>query len=757
MKFAKTLQEEEVAEWQDYYLDYKLGKKKVKAVQRAIKQLPDLRSQSSTSLQAIQEVDTRRADFFKFLDEQLKKINDFYRAEEQEAARRAELLREQLQTLAEGRRNAALSAVPQPAPTENGNGNGHQAKPSPPPSPSRPTFRQRLMRTISEQKHAVQHAFGHHSTWVPNEHQRDYSRKPERLPPHHVAKRRLKALMQEEYRHLEMIRSFSDMNRTAFRKIIKKYLKETWSLDTGDRVTYMDDKVNKAYFVTSEEVQKLFDEYERLYAEHFERENRKVAASKLRARNVKPMQYVAPCGRAGFAYGAAFVLAILGIVYGAEDLFGVQPYSGQAVYLLQLYGGWFLVLYMAALFVVACAVFNRYRVNYGFIFELDPKSALNWFQMSEIVAWLFLGLGLVMALNFAFQVGGVYFYRYWFVVLMTGTILALALPAPFFYHRARKWIFFTLGRQLIPLFIHVEFRDFLGGDILCSLTYSLGNLFLFACVYDHEWNRPSQCSSSHHWGIGIMTCIPGLIRALQCLKRFWDEKAAFPHLVNFGKYCFTIGQYAFLCVYRLNVTKDWTLALFATVASVNSIYCIVWDIQYDWSLGNFEAKHWGLRETLIFRKHAWVYYVAIVIDVILRLNWIPYCIWTKDAQHASIVSFIVGFSEVSRRGMWIIFRLENEQAANIERRKAVRDMKLPYKFISPASGPLQLDSTPAVEAATAPSLESQTTPTTPAASTLSRIGTRMRTAHVHDYQRRPESTREERYVGDDDDDDDDDE
>lgn len=220
--------------------------------------------------------------------------------------------------------------------------------------------------------------------------------------------------------------------------------------------------------------------------------------------------------------------------------------------------------------------------------------------------------------------------------VLLGNIVVMSIPAPVLYHKARKWLLFTLGRQLVPLFIHIEFRDFLGGDILCSLTYSLGNLFLFSCVYDH-WDRPSQCTSSHHWGIGVMTCIPGLIRALQCLKRFLDEKVKtpFPHLVNFGKYCFTIGQYATLCVYRLNVTrqgtKDWTLALFAAVASVNTIYCIIWDIQYDWSLGNFEAK--GLRETLIFRKHAWVYYVAVVVDVILRLNWIPYCIWTKDAQH----------------------------------------------------------------------------------------------------------------------------
>lgn len=384
MKFAKTLQEEEVPEWQDYYLDYKLGKKKLKAVQRAIKQLPDLRShQSSTSLQAIQEVDLKRAGFFKFLDEQLKKINDFYTAEVQEAQRRADALREQLQTLAQVRRsNAARDAPLAPsAPRENA------PKQAPSSSPT-PTFRQRLMRTFSEHKHSVQHAFGHHSTWVPNEYQRDYTRQPERLPPHHVAKRKLKALLQEEYRHLELIRSFSEMNRTAFRKIIKKYKKETWQEGAGARDTYMDDKVNKSYFVTSDAVQKLFDAYERLYADQFEGGRKKDAAMKLRAKNIKPMQYVAPYGRAGFAFGAAIVLAVMGISYGVQDLYG--PRYGDAVYLLQLYGGWFLVVYMAALFLAACAVFDKFRINYGFIFELDPRSKLNWYQLSgdnHSLAW----------------------------------------------------------------------------------------------------------------------------------------------------------------------------------------------------------------------------------------------------------------------------------------------------------------------------------------------------------------------------------
>lgn len=75
-----------------------------------------------------------------------------------------------------------------------------------------------------------------------------------------------------------------------------------------------------------------------------------------------------------------------------------------------------------------------------------------------------------------------------------------------------------------------------------------------------------------------------------------------------------------------------------------------------------------------------MYYLAILIDPILRFNWIFYAIYTSDAQHSSIVSFMVGFTEVLRRGMWTLFRVENEHCTNIERGKASRDIPLPYKI-----------------------------------------------------------------------------
>lgn len=81
-------------------------------------------------------------------------------------------------------------------------------------------------------------------------------------------------------------------------------------------------------------------------------------------------------------------------------------------------------------------------------------------------------------------------------------------------------------------------------------------------------------------------------------------------------------------------------------------------------------------------KNHYYYYAAMIIDPILRFNWIFYAIYTSDLQHSTLISFLVGFSEITRRGIWTIFRVENEHCSNVAHFKASRDVPLPYKLSS---------------------------------------------------------------------------
>jgi hypothetical protein len=156
-------------------------------------------------------------------------------------------------------------------------------------------------------------------------------------------------------------------------------------------------------------------------------------------------------------------------------------------------------------------------------------------------------------------------------------------------------------------------------------------------------------------------------------------------LLNFGKYLATIMFYASLSIYRMD-QKASTKAVFITFATVNSFYTSFWDIYYDWSLGDPHAKHRFLRKELGY-KRVWWYYLAIAIDPILRFNWVMYTISPLQLQHSAKTSFCVSLSEILRRGMWSLFRVENEHCTNVGRFRASRDVPLPYEIPpSPTAG-----------------------------------------------------------------------
>jgi hypothetical protein len=180
--------------------------------------------------------------------------------------------------------------------------------------------------------------------------------------------------------------------------------------------------------------------------------------------------------------------------------------------------------------------------------------------------------------------------------------------------------------------------------------------------------------------MGFFACLPGIWRLLQCLRRYRDTKNKFPHLANAGKYTCTILYYVTLSVWRIR-TNATTTALFIICAGINGIYVTIWDIGMDWSLGNPKSSNRLLRNNLGI-KSKWPYYLVVLIDPIIRANWIFYVIFAKSSQHSALLSFLVSLSETFRRALWAVFRMENEHCANVDKFKALKDIRLPFKMVS---------------------------------------------------------------------------
>ena len=151
----------------------------------------------------------------------------------------------------------------------------------------------------------------------------------------------------------------------------------------------------------------------------------------------------------------------------------------------------------------------------------------------------------------------------------------------------------------------------------------------------------------------------------------------------------TILSYVMLSLYRIQESHS-NLALFITFSTLNSFYTSFWDLFMDFSLLQVGSRHPMLRDILALKRR-WIYYVIMVLDPILRFSWIFYAIFTHDTQHNSICSFLVSFAETTRRGMWVLIRVENEHCANVAQYKASRDVPLPYHLHELESSVDQVD------------------------------------------------------------------
>ncbi|CAL3973315.1 unnamed protein product [Diplocarpon coronariae] len=670
---------------------------------------------------AIDQVKTRQRLFLAFLDRELDKVEAFYRSKEDETGQRLRVLREQLHEM-RNRRVDEVARAQRAKKLRRPEGGGVPDSPGRKPSgdPVKeedddddddycPTSADRLTawldplgRAYGNAKAKITGPGGGTNTEAMQKmaaaapDSRDWVRRPRygNEVPYRTAKRKLKLALQEHYRGMELLKSYALLNRTAFRKLNKKYDK---AVGAHPPLRFMSEKVNRAWFVQSDVLEAHINAVEELYAQYFERGNRKIASGKLRGITKRKADQSGSAFRNGILIGTGTVFSVQGIINGIRLLKGPDPVIRiQTSYLLQIYGGYFLALYLFSWFCLSCKIWTQNKINYQFVFEFDPRHNLDWRQLSQFPSFLILLLGIFVWLNFS-NYSSPAMFLYYPVILIALTVVIILFPGPYMFHRSRRWFAYSHWRLLLAGFYPVQFRDFFLGDMYCSLTYLTGNIALFFCLYGSAWNTPGRCNSSHSRLLGFFTALPGIWRVLQCLRRYFDTRNAFPHMVNGAKYTMTIAYCVTLSVYRIDHTRK-TLIIFITFATVSSIFSAIWDLLMDWSLLQPNASKRWLRDVRGFPSPTF-YYVAMVLDPIFRFNWILYVFYTHNLQSSTLVSFLVALSEVTRRGIWILIRVENEHCSNVAHFKASRDVPLPYAVPSDAEDEMgRADGPPAPEA-----------------------------------------------------------
>lgn len=519
---------------------------------------------------------------------------------------------------------------------------------------------------------------------------RDYVPKKAFGVPYLYAKKQLKEALVEHYRSISLIKSYRVMNRTAFRKITKKFDK---AVHTSLSPEFMRKVDKESYFQTSLVLEKILSRVEDLFLTFFDTEkmDRKHGLEKLRSAtyaynnaDIRHPRFYKSTFFSGLLLGVGLPLFAIA-VYRAIDKTLVGEFT-ESRYLLQVWAGFFLMNFALLLIGINLIVYTQFKISYKFIFEFNMANALDYKQYFLLPSLGFALLSLMSWLSFLDFWPNVFPGRDWPIIYLGVVLVVFLWPGTQFHAASRRWLQIALWRIFCSGLYPVEFRDFFLGDIFCSLTYSMGNLSFFFCLYAVEWKgilgggdapaSESRCGSSHSRAMGFFAALPSIWRFLQCVRRYMDTGDEFPHLANMVKYLIGAIYYCLLSLWRID-HLEYHRVLFITFATINSVYCSAWDIVMDWSLGQTTSKHYLLRDHLFFGR-ALYYYAAIIVDVILRFQWVFYACFSNQIQQLAVTSFCVALAEILRRFIWMFFRMENEHSTNVILFRASRDSPLPY-------------------------------------------------------------------------------
>ncbi|KAG8384674.1 hypothetical protein BUALT_Bualt04G0142600 [Buddleja alternifolia] len=497
------------------------------------------------------------------------------------------------------------------------------------------------------------------------------------------AEEKLRLAFMEFYRQLRLLKSYCFLNMLAFSKIMKKYDKIT---SRSASKAYLE-MVDKSYLGTSDEVNKLIERLEATFIKHFANGNHRKGMKSLKPRNKKEKH------RTTFFLGLfsgcsiALVAAIVTSIHAGNLLNHERrgQYMDNIFPLYSLFG--FIFLHMI-MYGSNTYLWRRFRVNYPFIFGFKPGTELGFREVFLIASGLsVLALAAVLS-NLDMEMDPrTESFKTLTELVPLGLVIVLLLitfcPFNIIYRSSRFFLICCAWHCICAPLYKVTLSDFFLADQLTSQVQAFRSLQFYVCYY--VWGdfkrRSNKCLESdiYKFMLFVVAIIPFLSRALQCLRRLFEEKDPMQGL-NSLKYFSTIVALVMRTMYDQRRGSFWKV-MAASSSGVTTIYSTYWDIVIDWGLLRKNSKNPWLRDKLLISNKA-VYFLAVVVNILLRLVWMQLVLDFNDAPflHRRAMVAVVACLEIIRRGIWNFFRLENEHFNNVGKYRAFKSVPLPFYY-----------------------------------------------------------------------------
>ncbi|XP_068667073.1 phosphate transporter PHO1-like isoform X2 [Aristolochia californica] len=494
------------------------------------------------------------------------------------------------------------------------------------------------------------------------------------------AEKMIRGAFVELYRGLGLLKTYSSLNMVAFTKILKKFDKVVNQQASG---TYLK-VVKRSHFISSDKVVRLADEVEPIFTKHFANNDRKKAMKYLRPQQHEESHMVTFL--VGLFTGSfATLFSIYAIMAHLSGMFSATAEAGYVETVYPIFS--MFALLSLHIFLYGCNLFmwKSTRINYNFIFDFSLSTALKYRDVFLICTSFMTMVVGSMVVHFLLRSNG--FSPLHVDVMIPGILFLLftgLLICPFniFYRSSRYCLMRVMRNIICSPFYKVLMVDFFMADQLTSQIPLLRHMEFTTCYFlagSFKTHQYATCTSSKLYKelAYVISFLPYYWRAMQCARRWFDE-GDINHIANLGKYVSAMLAAGARLTYAMSPTPLWLGTVIAT-SSVATLYQLYWDFVKDWGLLNPKSKNPWLRDDLILKRNS-IYYFSIGFNFVLRLAWVetimPLNIGKMDYR---LLDFFLASLEIIRRGHWNFYRLENEHLNNVVKFRAVKAVPLPFR------------------------------------------------------------------------------
>jgi len=509
----------------------------------------------------------------------------------------------------------------------------------------------------------------------------------------------IKRAITDIYRTSKLLNNFSIMNYTGFVKIAKKFDK-TFPEQKGTFKGLNCDDGKQADLLAAK--------MERIFSKWFCDGDIREAQAQMLPKKGDGLLMDWTQLRLGYRVGMCSILALWvawDCVWGQISK-GEVSIGGRSAF--PVFRGIFGLLAWHWFWGVSVYVWSRYRINYIYLFEFDPRyvdTPVDIFNDAVDETLVFL---ICMLMYYKADTGDMPLWippRAYPSFLILYTVKCLLFP-----WKLRKPLWTAIGQVIRAPFVSPTFFLTYVGDVFTSMVKVFQDILWTVCFVatgdfllseaEHQQIDHVHAWTENVWyknvAIPLICMFPLWLRFNQCLCRYLETGKRMPNLANAFKYAISLSVSLFgafhplylmhsrgdestislggddddtqeettivIGRYRSNFFQFFWMGLF--IAS--SLYSFFWDVYMDWGLGRREYGFLGPR--LMFPKRSY-YYMVICVDLVLRFMWVLTLVPPQSGASFELPAYLSAISmtvELFRRTIWGFFRLEHEHRQNTE-------------------------------------------------------------------------------------------